>query len=206
MNWYQDAIFYEVYLPSFQDSNGDGMGDLGGVRQRLDYFQDLGIDALWITPFYQSPGVDNGYDISDHMAIDPKYGTMADFEALVEEAAQRNIKIVVDIILNHTSDEHPFFLESRASKEAPKRDWYIWKDPKPDGSPPNNWEGFEKSSWTWDETTQQYYYHFHYPQQPDLNWRNPDVVKAMFEICTFWVNKGVVGLRLDAINFLRAYV
>ncbi|MGD1936807.1 MAG: alpha-amylase family glycosyl hydrolase [Cyanophyceae cyanobacterium] len=202
MAWYKDAVFYEVYLPSFQDSNGDGIGDLGGVRQRLNYFQELGIDALWITPFYESPGIDNGYDISNHTAIDSKYGTMADFEALVEEASQRNIKIVVDIILNHTSDEHPFFMESRQSKDSPKRDWYIWKDAKADGSPPNNWEGFEKSSWTWDEKTQQYYYHFHYPQQPDLNWRNPDVVKAMFDICTFWVNKGVAGLRLDAINFL----
>ncbi|MGD1849167.1 MAG: alpha-amylase family glycosyl hydrolase [Cyanophyceae cyanobacterium] len=202
MAWYKGAIFYEVYLPSFQDSNGDGIGDLGGVRQRLDYFQELGIDALWITPFYKSPGIDNGYDISNHTVIDPKYGTMADFEALVKEASQRNIKIVVDIILNHTSDEHPFFVESRQSKESPKRDWYIWKDAKAGGSPPNNWEGFEKSSWTWDEKTQQYYYHFHYPQQPDLNWRNPDVVESMFNICKFWIDKGVAGLRLDAINFL----
>jgi len=201
-DWYNDCVFYEIYLRSFQDSDGDGIGDLKGITNRLDYFQDLGIDAIWITPFFESPQVDFGYDISNHKAIDPQYGTMADFEELIAEAKTRNIKVIVDIILNHTSDEHPLFLESRSSRQSPKRDWYIWKDAKADGSPPNNWEGFEHSSWTFDDKTQQYYYHFHYPQQPDLNWRNPKVVEEMFSICDFWLDKGATALRLDAINYL----
>ncbi len=200
--WWKDAIFYEIYLRSFQDSNGDGIGDLQGIIQRLDYLQDLGIDALWICPFYQSPQVDFGYDISDHKAVDPCYGSLKDFQDLVKAANQRNIKIVVDIILNHTSDQHPFFVESRQSRNSAKRDWYIWRDPKPDGGPPNNWEGFEKSCWTFDEETQQYYYHFFYRQQPDLNWRNPEVLQEMFSICDFWLSHGAAGLRLDAINYL----
>lgn len=201
-NWWQEAIFYEVYLRSFQDSNGDGIGDLKGLSDRLDYLQDLGIDALWVCPFYESPHVDFGYDISNHTAVDPRYGTLADFQTLVKEADRRNLKIVVDIILNHTSEEHPLFVESRRSRNSPKRDWYIWQDPKPDGSPPNNWEGFERSCWTYDEKTGQYYYHFHYRQQPDLNWRNPEVVQEMFAICDFWLNQGAAALRLDAINYL----
>ncbi|WP_204104941.1 MULTISPECIES: alpha-glucosidase [Spirulina sp. CCY15215] len=201
-NWWHEAIFYEIYLRSFQDSNGDGIGDLRGLIDRLDYLQDLGVDALWVCPFYESPHVDFGYDISNHTAVDPRYGTLADFQELVREADRRNLKIIVDIILNHTSDEHPLFIESRRSRNSPKRDWYIWQDPKPDGSPPNNWEGFEPSCWTYDEETQQYYYHFHYIQQPDLNWRNPKVIEEMFAICDFWLNQGVAGLRLDAINYL----
>ncbi|MGK7927619.1 MAG: alpha-glucosidase [Spirulina sp.] len=201
-NWWHEAIFYEIYLRSFQDSNGDGIGDLRGLIDRLDYLQALGVDALWICPFYESPHVDFGYDISNHTAVDPRYGTLADFQDLVREADRRNLKIIVDIILNHTSDEHPFFLESKRSRNSPKRDWYIWRDPKPDGGPPNNWEGFERSCWSYDESTGQYYYHFHYRQQPDLNWRNPEVVQEMFGICDFWLNQGVAGLRLDAINYL----
>lgn len=200
--WWRKSVFYQVYLRSFQDSNGDGIGDLRGLIERLDYLQDLGINAIWITPFYESPHVDFGYDISNYTAVDPHYGTMADFEELVEEATRRSLKIIVDIILNHTSDQHPFFQESRQSLSSPKRDWYVWRDGKPDGSPPNNWEGFERSTWTFDSLTNQYYYHFHYRQQPDLNWRNPEVVKEMFRICDFWLNKGAAGLRLDAINYL----
>ncbi|MDJ0599105.1 MAG: alpha-glucosidase [Crocosphaera sp.] len=201
-NWWKEAIFYHVYLRSFQDSNGDGIGDLQGLINRLDYIADLGIDGIWISPFYQSPHVDFGYDISNHKAVDPRYGTLEDFDKLIEEANKRNIKIVVDIILNHTSDQHPFFIESRQSKDSEKRDWYIWCDPKPDGSPPNNWQGFEPSTWKFDEKTQQYYYHYFYVQQPDLNWRNSDVITEMFSICDFWINKGAAALRLDAINYL----
>ena len=200
--WWHKSVFYQVYLRSFQDSNGDGIGDLKGLIERLDYLQDLGINALWVTPFYESPHVDFGYDISNHTAVDPRYGTMADFEELVEEARRRSLKIIVDIVLNHTSDQHPFFQESRQSLSSPKRDWYVWRDGQPDGSPPNNWEGFERSTWKFDSLTNQYYYHFHYCQQPELNWRNPEVVKEMFRICDFWLNKGVAGLRLDAINYL----
>ncbi|MDJ0662470.1 MAG: alpha-glucosidase [Crocosphaera sp.] len=201
-NWWKEAVFYHVYLRSFQDSNGDGIGDLQGLINRLDYIAKLGVDGIWVSPFYESPDVDFGYDITNHKAVDPRYGTLEDFEKLIEEADKRNLKIVVDIILNHTSDQHPWFQESRQSRDSKKRDWYIWCDPKPDGSPPNNWEGFELSTWTFDEKTQQYYYHFHYIQQPDLNWRNPEVIEEMFSICDFWINKGAAALRLDAINYL----
>ncbi|MGB5768651.1 MAG: alpha-amylase family glycosyl hydrolase [Crocosphaera sp.] len=201
-SWWKEAVFYHVYLRSFQDSNGDGIGDLKGLINRLDYIANLGADAIWVSPFYESPHVDFGYDISNHKAVDPRYGTLEDFEILTKEANKRGLKIVVDIILNHTSDEHPLFQESRKSRDSEKRNWFIWRDPKSDGSPPNNWEGFERSSWTFDEETQQYYYHFHYTQQPDLNWRNPEVVEEMMSICDFWIDKGAAGLRLDAINYL----
>ena len=201
-DWWLESVFYQVYLPSFQDSDGNGIGDLRGVIERIDYFKELGIDAIWITPFYESPKVDNGYDISNHRAVDPAFGSMDDFEELILKTSQCNIKVVIDIILNHTSDQHPFFLESKRSRNSPKRDWYIWHDANPDGSPPNNWEGFEKSSWTFNKETNQYYYHFFYSEQPDLNWRNPEVVAEMFDVCNFWLKKGVAGLRLDAVNFL----
>ncbi|BAP16934.1 alpha-amylase family glycosyl hydrolase [cyanobacterium endosymbiont of Epithemia turgida] len=201
-SWWNEAVFYQVCLRSFQDSNGDGIGDLRGLVNRLDYLQELGINAIWVTPFYESPHVDFGYDVSGHKNIDSRYGNMSVFEDLISEANKRNLKIVVDIILNHTSDQHPFFIESRRSCTSAKRDWYIWCDGKPDGSPPNNWEGFERSTWTFDPKTNQYYYHFHYHEQPDLNWRNSAVVEEMFSICDFWLNKGVAGLRLDAINYL----
>ena len=202
LDWWLKSVFYQVYLPSFQDSDSNGIGDLRGVIDRIDYFQELGVDAIWITPFYKSPKVDNGYDISNHRAVDPAFGSMDDFEELILKTSKCNIKVVIDIILNHTSDRHPFFLESKRAKNSLKRNWYIWRDPKPDGSPPNNWEGFEKSSWTYDKETNQYYYHFFYSEQPDLNWRNPEVVAEMFDVCNFWLEKGVAGLRLDAINFL----
>ena len=200
--WWEGAVFYQIYIRSFQDSNDDGIGDLPGIISRLDYLQSLGVEGLWINPFYPSPQVDFGYDILDYFDIDPQLGTMADFEQLVQEAEQRQLKIILDLVLNHTSDRHPFFLESRSGKDSPQRDWYIWRDPADNGTPPNNWAGFEPSSWTFDHQSGQYYYHFFYRQQPDLNWRNPAVKKAMFKVLDFWWDKGVKGFRLDTINFL----
>lgn len=205
-NWWKSAVIYEIYPRSFQDSNGDGIGDLNGITSRLDYLQSLGVDAIWLTPIYPSPQVDFGYDISDYTGIDPQYGTLADFDHLVAEARKRNIGIIMDLVLNHTSDEHPWFIESRSSRTNPKRDWYVWHDPKMvDGKPepPNNWESvFGHSAWEWDAKTGQYYYHRFYIQQPDLNWTNPDVRKAMYDVERFWINRGVVGFRLDAITSL----
>ncbi|GGH01236.1 alpha-glucosidase [Silvibacterium dinghuense] len=205
--WYKDALIYEIYPRSFQDSNGDGIGDLNGITSRLDYLKALGVDAIWLTPIYPSPQVDFGYDISNYEGIDPQYGTMADFDRLVAEAKKRNIGIIMDLVLNHTSDKHPWFLASRSSKTDPKRDWYVWKDGKAGGTPPanvpNNWESvFGHSAWEWDAKTQQYYYHRFYIQQPDLNWNNPAVRKAMYDVERFWIAKGVVGFRLDAITSL----
>jgi alpha-glucosidase len=200
--WWKHAIIYEIYPRSFQDTNGDGMGDLNGITQRLDYLKDLGIDAIWITPFYPSPQVDYGYDISDYTAIDPDYGTMADFERLVREAKKHNIRVLMDFVINHTSDQISWFKESRSSKTNPKRDWYIWRDGK-NGGPPNNWlSWFGGSAWTLDPRTNQYYYHYFYTQQPDLNWRNPDVKKAMFDVVRFWLDKGASGFRIDAVSRL----
>ena len=200
--YWKRAIFYEIYIRSFQDSNNDRIGDLRGIIHRLDYLEWLGVDAIWITPFYESPHIDFGYDISNHKIIDPRYGCLDDFRELVQEAEKRNIKIIVDIVLNHTSDKSPFFAESRKSRNSPKRNWYIWRNGQPNDNPPNNWEGFEDSCWTFDAQTEQYYYHFHYQQQPDLNWRNPEVVREMTSICDFWLEQGATGLRLDAINYL----
>ncbi len=206
-NWYKGALIYEIYPRSFQDSNGDGIGDLNGITSRLDYLKTLGVDAIWLTPIYPSPQVDFGYDISNYEDIDPQYGTLADFDRLVAEAKKRNIGIIMDLVLNHTSDKHPWFIESKSSKSNPKRDWYVWKNGKPGGTPPNNppnnWESvFGHSAWQWDEKTGQYYYHRFYIQQPDLNWNNPQVRKAMYDVERFWINRGVVGFRLDAITSL----
>ncbi len=206
-DWWKHAVIYEIYPRSFQDSNGDGIGDINGITSRLDYLHDLGIDAIWITPMYPSPGVDYGYDISDYTAIDPIYGTMADFDRLVAEAQKRGIRVIMDYVINHTSDQHPWFIESRSSRTNPKRDWYIWHDGKvsKDGSsePPNNWQSwFGHSAWTLDLKTNQYYYHYFYAQQPDLNWRNPEVEKAMFDVIRFWMDKGVDGFRIDAVSRL----
>jgi alpha-glucosidase len=205
-NWWKNAVIYEIYPRSFQDSNGDGIGDLNGITSRLDYLQSLGIDAIWLTPIYPSPQVDFGYDISDYTNIDPQYGTLADFDRLVAEAHKRNIGIIMDLVLNHTSDQHPWFLESRSSRTNPKRDWYMWHDPKMvDGKPepPNNWLSvFGHSAWQWDAKTGQYYYHRFYIQQPDLNWNNPEVRKAMYDVERFWIRHGVAGFRLDAITSL----
>ncbi|MBD0353415.1 MAG: alpha-amylase, partial [Flavisolibacter sp.] len=178
--WWQTGIIYQIYPRSFQDSNGDGIGDLRGIIQRLDYLQWLGITAIWISPIYPSPMKDFGYDISDYTGIHPVFGTMEDFDELLREAHNRNIKLILDLVPNHTSDQHPWFLASRSSKDNPKRDWYIWKDARADGSPPNNWLSvFGGTAWEWDDKTGQYYYHAFLKEQPDLNWRNPEVQDAM---------------------------
>jgi alpha-glucosidase len=201
--WWKHAVIYEIYPRSFQDSNGDGIGDLNGITERLDYLQSLGIDAIWLSPIYPSPQVDFGYDISDYEAIDPQYGTLADFDRLVAEAKKRNIRIIMDMVMNHTSDQHPWFIESKSSRNNPKRDWYIWRDGKGPGIPPNNWQSvFGHSAWKYDPTTKQWYYHKFYAEQPDLNWRNPEVQKAMFDAVRFWLDRGVAGFRLDAIPTL----
>jgi alpha-glucosidase len=202
-DWWKNAVYYEVYPRSFYDTNGDGIGDLNGVTAKLDYLADLGIDAIWITPFFPSPQVDFGYDVSNYEAVDPQFGTLADFDRLLAEAHKRNIKVIADFVINHTSDQHPYFIESRSSRTNPKRDWYIWRDPKPNGGPPNNWSSiFGPTAWTLDPTTGQYYYHVFYPQQPDLNWRNPAVQRAMFNSVRFWLRRGVDGFRVDAIDLL----
>ncbi len=201
--WWKHAVIYEIYPRSFADAKNCGMGNLKGITQKLDYLHDLGVDALWLTPCYPSPQVDFGYDISDYTAIAPEYGTMADFDELVKEAKKRNIKIIMDLVMNHTSDKHPWFIESRSSKSNPKRDWYVWRDAKDGGKPPNNWQSlFGHSAWKWDDKTKQYYYHYFYIEQPDLNWRNPEVKKAMNDVARFWLDRGVSGFRLDAINTL----
>ncbi len=201
--WWKHAVIYEVYPRSFQDSTGDGIGDLNGITDRLDYLQNLGINAIWLTPIYPSPQHDFGYDISNYEAIDPMYGTLAQFDTLLAEAKKRHIRVIMDLVLNHTSDQHPWFQESRSSRNNPKRDWYIWRDGKGPGIPPNNWQSdFGHSAWTYDAKTQQWYYHKFLAQQPDLNWRNPEVRKAMYDVERFWLNRGVAGFRLDAITTL----
>jgi len=201
--WWKHAVIYEIYPRSFQDTNGDGVGDLKGITARLDYLRDLGIDAIWITPVYPSPQVDFGYDISDYKAIDPQYGTLEDFDRLVREARQRNIRVIMDFVANHTSDQHPWFKASRSSRDNPKRDWYIWRDGKAPGQPPNNWlSWFGHSAWTLDAASNQYYYHYFYVQQPDLNWRNPAVREAMYDVLRFWLDRGVAGFRIDAVSRL----
>jgi len=201
--WWKHAVIYEIYPRSFQDSNGDGVGDLNGITSRLDYLKDLGVDAIWITPMYPSPQVDFGYDIADYTAIDPQYGTMADFDRLVKEAKSREIRVIMDFVPNHTSDQHPWFVESSSSRTNPKRDWYVWRDGKAPGQPPNNWlSWFGHSAWKFDARTGQFYYHHFYPEQPDLNWRNPEVRKAMYNVLRFWLDRGVSGFRLDAVSRL----
>jgi alpha-glucosidase len=209
--WWKHAVIYEIYPRSFQDSNGDGIGDLNGITQRLDYLQALGVDAIWISPMYPSPQVDFGYDISDYENVDPQYGTLKDFDRLVAEAKKRNIRVVLDMVLNHTSDKHKWFIESASSRKNEKRDWYVWSDGKDGGKPgqngkpvpPNNWVSlFGGSAWEYMPQTKSFYYHKFYKQQPDLNWRNPAVEKAMFGSMQFWLNRGVAGYRLDAIPTL----
>ncbi len=217
--WWKHAVIYEIYPRSFQDSNGDGVGDLNGITQRLGYLQSLGINAIWIAPMYPSPQVDFGYDISDYEAVDPQYGTLADMDLLIAQARTHNIRVVLDMVLNHTSDKHQWFIESASSRTNPKHDWYVWNDGLPanapgvtayqkrfehDGRvPPNNWvSGFGGSAWEWVPAVHQFYYHKFYKQQPDLNWRNPDVEKACFAAMRFWLDRGVAGFRLDAIPTL----
>jgi alpha-glucosidase len=207
-NWWKNAVIYEIYPRSFQDTNGDGIGDLKGITERLDYLKELGVDAIWLTPVYPSPQVDFGYDISDYRSIDPQYGTLEDFDRLVDEAAKRHIRVIMDMVMNHTSDKHRWFLESRSSKDNPYRDWYVWRDGKGQtasskGEPPNNWQSyFGHSAWQWDAKTRQYYYHKFYLQQPDLNWYNPKVHEAFKDIVAFWLRRGVGGFRFDAITTL----
>jgi alpha-glucosidase len=203
MGWWRHAVFYEIYVRSFQDSNDDGIGDLNGITSRLGYLADLGVNALWITPFYPSPQVDFGYDVSDHEDVDPQFGTLADFDRLVHAAHARGIHVVVDVVLNHTSDRHAWFQSSRASRVSPLRDWYVWRDGAPDGGPPNNWQSvFGGPAWSRDAATGQWYYHCFYREQPDLNWRNPAVEQRMLDTLKFWLDRGVDGFRLDAVNTL----
>jgi alpha-glucosidase len=201
--WWKHAVIYEIYPRSFQDSNGDGVGDINGITSRLDYLHDLGVGAIWITPMYPSPLVDFGYDVADYTALDPLYGTLADFDHLMADAKKRNIRVIMDLVPNHTSDQHAWFKESRSSRTNPKRDWYIWRDGKGPGQPPNNWQSwFGHSAWELDPTTNQYYYHHFYTEQPDLNWRNPQVRKAMYDAMRFWLDRGAAGFRLDAVSRL----
>jgi alpha-glucosidase len=201
--WWRGAVIYQIYPRSFQDSNGDGIGDLEGIRTRLDHLVSLKVDAIWISPIYPSPMADFGYDVSDHCDIDPVFGTMDDFDRLLAEAHRKGLKVILDYVPNHTSDRHPWFVESRSSRQNPRRDWYIWHDPRPDGGPPNNWASeFGGPAWTLDERTGQYYYHAYLTQQPDLNWRDPQVVAAMLSVLRFWFDRGVDGFRVDAIHRL----
>ncbi|MBW3599189.1 MAG: DUF3459 domain-containing protein [Planctomycetes bacterium] len=198
--WWQSGIIYQVYPRSFQDTSGDGVGDLRGVIRRLDYLQWLGVDAVWLSPINPSPMADFGYDISDYCAIDPLFGTMEDFDELLSQAHRRGLKVMLDFVPNHTSDQHPWFRESRSSRTNPKRDWYIWRDPAPGGGPPNNWlSNFGGGAWEWDEATDQYYLHAFLKEQPDLNWRNPEVQQAMLDVLRFWLDRGVDGFRIDVI-------
>lgn len=200
LKWWQTAVFYQIYPRSFADGNGDGIGDFKGMIEKLDYLKDLGVDALWLSPHFKSPQFDCGYDVSDYLDVSPEYGTLADFKTFLYGAHQRGMRVILDLVLNHTSHEHPWFIESRSSQDNPKRDWYIWKDGK-DGNPPNNWQSsFDGAAWEYDPQTGQYYYHFFLKQQPDLNWRNPEVKQAMWQAVRFWLNMGVDGYRLDAIG------
>jgi alpha-glucosidase len=205
--WWQNAVIYEIYPRSFQDSNGDGVGDLNGIAQRLDYLQGLGVDAIWIAPIFPSPQVDFGYDVADYENVDAQYGTLADFDRLLRQARKRNIRIILDMVLNHTSDHHPWFRAAVASRDNPRHDWYVWNDGVKVASgaphPPNNWVSlFGGSAWEWVPALQQYYYHEFYRAQPDLNWRKPEVERAMFDALRFWLDRGVAGFRLDAITTL----
>jgi alpha-glucosidase len=194
LTWWQHGIVYEIYSRSFQDSNGDGIGDLNGILQRLDYLVELGIDAIWLSPIYLSPMADFGYDVADYCDVDPIFGTLDDFDRLLREVHRRGLKMILDFVPNHTSDQHPWFLESRSSRENPKRDWYLWRDE------PNNWlSNFGGSGWEWDETTMQCYYHSFLKEQPDLNWRNPAVQEAMFDVLRFWLQRDVDGFRVDVM-------
>ena len=202
LRWWQRGAIYQIYPRSFSDSDGDGVGDLRGVTSRLDYLRSLGAAAIWLSPFYRSPMADFGYDVADYTDVDPLFGTLADFDALVEAAHERGIRVLVDWVPNHSSDQHPWFRESRSGRDNPKRDWYVWRDPAPDGGPPNSWPSAFRSvgpAWTFDDASGQYYLHSFLPQQPDLNWENPEVERAMHETLRFWLRRGVDGFRIDVI-------
>jgi alpha-glucosidase len=201
--WWQRGVIYQIYPRSFMDSNGDGVGDLPGVTSKLDYLQWLGVEAIWLSPIFPSPMADFGYDVADYTDVHPLFGTLADFDRLVAEAHRRGLKVILDYVLNHTSDQHPWFIASRSSRVHPQRDWYLWADPGPDGGPPNNWRSvFGGSAWAWDAKTGQYYYHAYLQEQPDLNWRHPAVQAAMLDVLRFWLDRGVDGFRLDALRQL----
>ncbi|WP_225205705.1 alpha-glucosidase [Novosphingobium huizhouense] len=201
--WWHNAVIYEIYPRSFQDSDGDGIGDLKGITQRLDYLAQLGVDAIWVTPFFPSPNADFGYDVADYTGVAREYGTIEDWDTLTREAKKRGIRVLVDLVVNHSSDQHPWFVESRSSRTNPKRDWYVWRDPAPDGGPPTNWQSiFGGSTWQFDKATGQYYYHIFLAQQPDLNWANPQVCAAMHAVMRFWLSHGASGFRLDATPYL----
>ncbi|MCW3834566.1 alpha-amylase family glycosyl hydrolase [Sphingomonas canadensis] len=198
--WWQRGVIYQVYPRSFQDSDGDGVGDLRGIAARLDDLVALGVDAIWISPIFPSPMADFGYDVADYCGIDPRFGTLADFDALLAAAHARGLRVLLDLVPNHTSEQHPWFAESRSARTSPKRDWYLWRDPAPGGGPPNNWiSDFGGSAWEWDAASGQYYYHAYLKQQPDLNWRNPAVRAAMMEVLRFWFDRGVDGFRIDVL-------
>jgi alpha-glucosidase len=204
VTWWQGGVVYQIYPRSFMDASGDGVGDLRGIVSRLDYLKWLGVDAVWISPFYPSPMADFGYDVSDYTGVDPLFGTLSDFDRLLEEAHERGIRVILDYVPNHTSDEHPWFVASRSSRENPRRDWYLWRDPAPGGDPPNNWQSIfgGGSAWEWDEGTGQYYLHTFDVKQPDLNWRNPEVREAMYGAMRFWLERGVDGFRIDVLQAL----
>ncbi|KQR22339.1 alpha-amylase [Agreia sp. Leaf335] len=200
--WWTRAVVYQIYPRSFADSNGDGIGDLGGIRSKLDHLAELGVDVIWLSPIYRSPQADNGYDISDYEDIDPLFGTLEEFDVLLAEVHERGMKLVMDLVVNHTSDEHPWFIESRSSRDSPKRDWYIWRDPM-EGHEPNGWtSAFSGPAWTLDAATGQYYLHLFAAKQPDLNWQNPEVRAAVFAMMNRWLDRGVDGFRMDVINFI----
>jgi oligo-1,6-glucosidase len=201
-SWWTRAVVYQIYPRSFADSNGDGIGDLGGIRSKLDHLAELGVDVIWLSPIYRSPQADNGYDISDYEDIDPLFGTLAEFDLLLAEVHERGMKLVMDLVVNHTSDEHPWFVESRSSRDNPKRDWYIWRDGR-DGREPNDWtSAFSGPAWDLDSETGQYYLHLFAAKQPDLNWPNPEVRGAVFAMMNRWLDRGVDGFRMDVINFI----
>jgi alpha-glucosidase len=202
-DWWRGAVIYQIYPRSFRDSNGDGVGDLKGVIDKLDHVASLGVDAIWLSPFFRSPMKDYGYDVSDYRDVDPLFGSLADADALIARAHALGLKVIIDQVWSHSSDQHPWFAESRASRDNPKADWYVWADAKPDGSPPNNWQAmFGGSSWTWDARRRQYYLHNFLIEQPDLNVRNPAVQDVLLETARFWLERGVDGFRLDVVNFL----
>ncbi|MBC6349765.1 glycoside hydrolase family 13 protein [Lactobacillus melliventris] len=200
--WWKNAVIYQIYPKSFQDSNGDGIGDLPGIISHLDYLQKLGIDAIWLSPIYKSPGIDNGYDIADYEAIDPQYGTMQDMDRLISEAKKRGIRIIMDLVVNHTSDQHQWFIEARKSKDNPYRDFYIWRDPVAGHEPNDLKSDFSGSAWQFDDQTGQYYLHFFAPQQPDLNWQNPQLRHKIYDMMNFWLDKGIGGFRMDVIELI----
>ncbi|MDZ4095079.1 MAG: alpha-amylase family glycosyl hydrolase [Paracoccaceae bacterium] len=202
VDWWRGAVIYQIYPRSFQDSNGDGVGDLAGIVQRLPHIADLGADAIWISPFFTSPMKDFGYDVADYCDVDPMFGTLADFDAVVSRAHDLGLKVMIDLVLSHTSDQHPWFQESRANRQTARADWYVWADPKPDGTAPNNWLSvFGGPAWAWDSRREQYYLHNFLTSQPDLNFHTPAVQEALLEVTRFWLLRGVDGFRLDTINF-----